>query len=242
MTRRILAPLLIGVAGTAALIALSLWQVQRLDWKLGLIDALEARLSAEAVPLPEEIDPEEDEFRRVTLTGRFEGQDGTHGHPDAPFLTTLEKAPGYRILQPFTLTDGRRVIVSRGWVPAEAKNEGGRAVKPIPAPEGEVTITGALRFPDDPQDPVYGERDNVWVARDLDTLSAVFGTLPVLVVAETPTPGPSGRAPVPTPLTVNLRNHHAEYAITWALLALVWAVMSGIWAWREARTPAPRDA
>ncbi|MEO0820272.1 MAG: SURF1 family protein [Pseudomonadota bacterium] len=233
--RRLLAPAILGVAGTATLIALCLWQMQRLDWKLGLIAELEERLTAEPVALPARPDPAADEFTRVRVTGRFDGADGTHGHPDAPLLTTMEKRAGYRILQPFVLEDGRRIIVSRGWVPAEAKNEGGRAVRPIPAPAEAVTLTGALRWPDDPQRPAFGERDNVWIARDMETLAAVFDAEPVLVVSETPTPGPDGRAPVLQPLTVSLRNPHFGYAVTWGLLAAVWAVMSGLWAssiWR----------
>jgi surfeit locus 1 family protein len=236
-TRRLLAPAMLGVAGTATLIALCLWQLQRLEWKEGLIATLEARLSAPPLEgLPAAPDPAVDEFRRVVLTGRFEGERGAHGHPDAPLLATFgQEGAGYRIIQPLTLTDGRKVMVSRGWVPLEAKNEGGRAIRPTPAPDGEVTITGALRWPDDPQSPAYGRNDNVWVARDLNAMRELFGVEPVLVVAETPTPGPDGRAPRPTPLTVDLPNNHAGYAFTWGLLAAVWASMSALWAFREMR-------
>jgi surfeit locus 1 family protein len=233
--RRLAAPVLLGVAGTATLIALCLWQLDRLEWKLGLIDQLEARLSAEPQPLPIDPTAAEHEFLRVTVTGRFPGEDGAHGHPDAPLLATLDKAAGYRIIQPFTTGSGRRIMVSRGWVPAEVKNVEGRAVREIPAPEGEVTLTGALRFPDDPQSPAYGERDNVWIARDLQVYERVFDVEPVLLVAETPTPGPGTRSPVPQPLTVELRNNHLGYAITWGGLAAVWAVMSAAWAVSRAR-------
>ncbi|MEM6678726.1 MAG: SURF1 family protein [Pseudomonadota bacterium] len=231
--RRILGVAVLGVAGTSVLIALCLWQVQRLEWKLGLIAELEARLSAEPVALPPAPTPDVDEFRRVRVTGRFDGALGSHGQPDAPLLTTYDKQPGYRILQPFTLEDGRRIMVSRGWVPLEAKNAGGRAVVEIPAPEGVVRLTGALRFPDDPQEPAFGEQDNVWIARDLDVMVEVFEVEPVLLVSETPTPGPETRAPLLQPLTVNLKNDHLGYAITWGMLAAVWAVMSAGLAWRE---------
>lgn len=228
--RRLAAPLLLGVAGTATLIALCLWQLDRLDWKLGLIERLDARLSAAPGALPDRPTAETHEFLRVAVTGRFPGEDGTHGHPDAPLLATLDKAAGYRIIQPFETEDGRRIMVSRGWVPLEVKNEGGRAVREIPAPQGSVTLVGALRFPDDPQSPAFGERDNVWIARDLAVYERVFDVEPVLLVAETPTPGPRTPSPVPQPLTVDLRNPHLGYAITWGLLAAVWATMSTGWA------------
>ncbi|MGF1551061.1 MAG: SURF1 family protein [Paracoccaceae bacterium] len=237
--RRLAAPVLLGVAGTATLGLLCLWQLDRLDWKLGLIDQLRARLSAEPSALPSDPTAGEHEFLRVRVAGRFPGEDGAHGHPDAPLLATLDKAAGYRIIQPFVTEDGRRIMVSRGWVPAEVKNVGGRAVREIPAPEGTVTLTGALRFPDDPQSPAFGERDNVWIARDLDVYERVFDVEPVLLVAETPTPGPETRSPVPQPLTVDLRNNHLGYAITWWLLGLVWAVMSTGWAVSRLRHGGP---
>ncbi|MEM7497511.1 MAG: SURF1 family protein [Pseudomonadota bacterium] len=232
--RRAIAAIILGVAGTATLTALCLWQLQRLDWKLGLIASLEERLVAEPVPLPAE-PTMEDEFLRVFVTGRFEAQPGRHGFTDAPFLTPRDKRPGYRVLQPFTLEDGRRIMVSRGWVPVAAKNEGGRASLPTPAPAGAVTLTGALRFPDDPQSPAFGPSDNVWIARDLDVMAELFGTEPVLLVSETATPGADGTAPQLQPLTVNLKNDHLGYAITWGMLAAVWAVMSGLLAFREWR-------
>ncbi|MEO1775411.1 MAG: SURF1 family protein [Pseudomonadota bacterium] len=235
--RRAAAPLILGVAGTAALIALCLWQLERLDWKLGLIAELEERLAAPPMALPATPDPAAHEFRRVTVTGRFTGELGAHGQPDAPLLATRDKAPGYRIIQPFETVEGRRIMVSRGWVPLEAKNTGGRAVREIPVPADEVTLTGALRWPDDPQSPAFGPNDNVWIARDLAIYAEVFGVEPLLLVAETETPGPTTRSPIPQPLTVNLRNPHEGYAITWGLMALAWVMMSGIWLRSRLRTP-----
>ncbi|MDT8343616.1 MAG: SURF1 family protein [Thermohalobaculum sp.] len=233
-TRRgAIAPIVIGVGGVAILLGLCAWQVQRLAWKEALIATLAQRLTRPAVEMPAE-PALADEFLRVTVTGRFEGAPGSHGHPDAPFLTTREREPGYRVIQPFTLGDGRRVMVDRGFIPAALKNEAGLALRPTPAPAGEVTLTGALRFPGETAEPPFGARDNVWVARDLDAMARVFGAEPVLVVAETATAGPDGW-PQPMPLTVDLPNNHLNYAITWGLLALVWAVMAAVWTRRELR-------
>ncbi|MEL6266881.1 MAG: SURF1 family protein, partial [Pseudomonadota bacterium] len=211
----------------------------RLDWKLGLIAALEERLAAAPAPVPASPDAAAHEFLRVAVTGRFTGETGGHGHPDAPLLATLDKRTGYRIIQPFETVGGRRLMISRGWVPLEVKNIAGRAVRVIPAPEGEVTLTGALRWPDDPQSPAYGPTDNVWIARDVEIYADLFDVEPLMMVAETPTPGPATPSPVPQPLTVDLRNNHLGYAITWGLMAAAWAVMSGLLAWSRLRAPDP---
>ncbi|MEC9432488.1 MAG: SURF1 family cytochrome oxidase biogenesis protein [Pseudomonadota bacterium] len=44
---------LFGLGGIAVLCWLGTWQVQRLQWKLGLIEALETRVGAEPGPLAE---------------------------------------------------------------------------------------------------------------------------------------------------------------------------------------------
>ncbi|HEV7606826.1 MAG TPA: SURF1 family protein [Steroidobacteraceae bacterium] len=53
-----------------------------------------------------------DRFARIDLTGAFE--------PEHQFLLdNMSHAgqPGYEVLTPFHLADGRRVLVNRGWVP-----------------------------------------------------------------------------------------------------------------------------
>ncbi len=224
----------IGALGTAVLIGLCVWQVQRLAWKEGLIATLEARLAAPPAPLPAAFDPETQEFSRVAVTGRFDGAPGAEGFVDAPLLTTRRPfGAGYRVIQPFETTDGRRVMIDRGFVPLEEKNEAGGATRPTPAPEGVLEITGALRWPDEGDDgPDHGATDNVWVNRDLAEMAPLFGAEPVLIVAETSTA--IGKWPAPQPIeAVNVRNNHMEYAITWAALALVWAVMTGYLAFRR---------
>lgn len=223
-----------GALGVAALTALCVWQVQRLAWKEGLIATLEARLTAAPVALPEAFDPETQEFSRVTIRGRFDGAAGTEGFVDAPFLTTLRPYGAvYRIIQPFETVDGRRLLVDRGVIPVAEKNQAGAAVRPTPTPDGEVEITGALRWPDEGDEgPDHGARDNVWTERDLSEMAPLFSTEPALIVAETSTA--VGEWPVPNPIeAVNVRNNHLEYAITWAALAAVWAAMTGYLAFRR---------
>jgi surfeit locus 1 family protein len=217
------------------------WQLGRLEWKEALIATLEARLAAAPAPLPVAPDPAAEEFRRVTVTGRFTGAAGAHGFADAAYLTTRRPdGPGYRVVQPFETADGRTILVDRGYVPLDAKNEGGRAARPTPAPDGALTLTGALRWPQE-ADFFAGEgagpADNVWLTRSVARLAPLWGAEPLLVVAETPT-APEGRWPDPMPVTVDLPNDHREYAITWGALAAVWAAMGALLVRREARRAA----
>lgn len=225
----------IGALGVAILVALCIWQVQRLAWKEGIIATLDERIEAPPAALPASFDPESQEFSRVRLSGRFPGAPGAHGFVDAPLLTSLRPhGPGYRVIQPFETVDGRRVMVDRGYAPVAEKNEGGAAARATPAPKGEVEIVGALRWPDETGDPPFGDGVNVWTARDLAAMAEIFGVEPVLIVAETSTA--LGEWPLPQPIrAVNVPNNHLEYALTWAALAIVWAAMTGWLILRPAR-------
>ncbi len=226
-----------GIAGVLILIGLSIWQIQRLAWKQGVIETLEERLALPPIALPKMFDPQRQEFSRVRIEGEFAAVLGKHGFADAPLLTSRKfVGPGYRIIQPFDLTDGRRIMVDRGFAPVDTKNVGGVASRPTPAPEGIVEIVGALRWPEVSSDPAFGTNDNVWTARDLSEMGRLFDAERVLVVAETTTA--VGDWPKADPLrTVDIRNNHLEYAMTWAALAIGWAAMTGFLIFRPSRPP-----
>jgi surfeit locus 1 family protein len=227
-----------AAAGCAVLLGLMTWQLQRLAWKEGLIATLEARLAAPPVPLPAHPDPARDEFLRVTVTGRFTGATGTHGHADAAYLTSARPwGAGYRLIAPFRTSDGRLLLVDRGFLPVAEKNEGGRAARPTPVPAGDATLTAALRWPQAADwfaAAGQGPADNVWLSRDVAALAPLWGAEPLLLVAETPTAA-GGRWPEPMPVTVDLPNDHLGYAVTWGALAAVWAGLGALLAVREAR-------
>ena len=61
----VLAVVLLGV-----LLALGVWQVQRMQWKEGLMDGAEAAAGLPPLPLAEALKVENAEFRRVILTCR----------------------------------------------------------------------------------------------------------------------------------------------------------------------------
>lgn len=216
----------VGVLGVAILISLCVWQLQRLAWKEGIIAKLDERLASAPVALPKLYEPPRQEFSRVRMQGTFVTEPGGHGFVDAPLLTSKKLVgPGYRLIQPFDTTDGRRVMVDRGFMPVSEKNVGGAASRATPAPSGVVEIIGALRWPEVSEDQPYGTKDNVWTARDLSTMARLFGAEQVLIIAETSTA--VGEWPKADPLrTADIRNNHVEYAITWAALAFGWAGMT----------------
>lgn len=211
--RRLLLPLFFGILGTAVLLWLGFWQVSRLDWKEGVLAEIEARMADAPVAIPALPTEDVDQFLAVTATGQISDQ-------EVHVLASSKKTGAiYRVVSAFTLDDGRRVLLDRGWIKPPAKDI---ARAPV-----QATITGNLLWPDErdsytPENDVAG---NIWFARDIDQLSEVLSTEPVLVI----TRGTDETNPVVTPMPVSstgIPNDHLQYAVTWFGLALIWVVMT----------------
>ena len=94
-------------------ISLGRWQWHRGEAKQALWDSY-ARNDGKPV-LDARIDFDSAErFKSVAISGHFE--------PERQFLLdnrSHDGNPGYEVLTPFVLHDGRRILVNRGWVPFE---------------------------------------------------------------------------------------------------------------------------
>ncbi|SFJ32548.1 SURF1 family protein [Jannaschia pohangensis] len=216
---RLILPLLFGLGGFAVLVALGLWQVQRLDWKEGVIAEIEGRIGAAPVALPAEPDPDADNYLPVVLTGTVAG-------PPLRVLGSWRGAgTGFRIVVPLE-TDGRRIMVDLGVVPLDFGET-------IDLPDEPLAITGNLNWPDDQNDGTPPPEGDLWYARDLTAMAPVLGTEPVMVVARSVAPE---TIPLPTPVGVEgIPNSHLGYAIQWFGLALVWLGMTVFLLWRIRR-------
>jgi surfeit locus 1 family protein len=218
---RTLPVLVFGVAGVLVLVALGVWQVQRLAWKTALLAAIDARLAAAPVAVPPHPDPAADQYRRVRATGVIEAGE-IHVYTSAP-----GRGVGYRVIAPLRLQDGRHILLDRGFVPIGDKD----AVRRL----GPAAVEGSLFWPpEDRSAPAPDRANNVWLARDVGPMAEALGTGPVLLVAAR-TDDPAG--PLPLPVAANIPNDHLGYAITWFGLAAVWAGMTGYGLWRIKRRP-----
>jgi len=214
---RLLFLLIFGITGAAILLALGNWQLQRLAWKEDILARMELRIDETPVPLPDHPDPAGDDYLAVTAKGTI--------LPGELFvLTSMRDAgAGFRVIVPFLMEDGRRVMIDRGFLPEAQRDE----VRTL----GPVTVTGNLRWPreTDSFTPAPDEGANMWFARDVPLMARALGTEPVLIVASSPT-GP-GIEPMPVD-TAAIPNDHLQYAITWFSLAAIWVLMTAYFLWR----------
>ncbi len=101
---RIVIPLIFGIVGTAVLVSLGIWQLQRLNWKESVIAQIDARIGDAPVALPATATEAADEYLPVQVAGSF-----TDSEIDV--LTSLKGiGPGYRVIAAFQ-TEGAAIAV-----------------------------------------------------------------------------------------------------------------------------------
>jgi surfeit locus 1 family protein len=222
--RGILFLLTFGLTGLGVLLWLGAWQVQRLTMKQEIIDRIDARVLADPVDLPANPDLVGDKYLAVKVSG-------TMLPGEVNVLVSLKSfGPGYRVIAPFELSDGRRIMVDRGFITTEQKNAERQT--------GEMQITGNLHWPIeiDSFTPAPEKAGNIWFARDVPDMADTLKTEPVLLVARTR----NDPTVTPTPVdSANIPNNHLNYAITWFSLALVWAGMTVYFLWRNRAPTGP---
>ncbi|MFO1247399.1 MAG: SURF1 family protein [Alphaproteobacteria bacterium] len=204
------------------LCGLGTWQLERLQWKLALIDRVNSHMAAAPVTLEaiQAMPADEAQYRRVILDGRFD-----HAR-EAYVFTTDAGAAVYHVLTPFVTEGGRTLMVDRGEVPKDKLDPATRTAGNV---AGRTQVTGVWRVPDPPGPftPAPDPAHRTWYARDLKGIAAadhLVLSAPVVIEADSaPNPGgwPQGGKTV-----VTFRNQHLSYAVTWYGLALC---LLGVW-------------
>ncbi len=197
------------------LMALGFWQLDRLAWKEELIAKLAVNGQAKPLrALPTDSLP--DMFQAVIIKGTF-GKQEFHVTP-----RYYNDVLGYHLFVPFTLDDGRHVMVNRGWVPAAQKELASRPESATP--KGKQTLRvqvreGAERHTFTPESQ---PEKNVWFGRDITRMGKEAGidVLPYSVDVLMTQKSAQNTLPIPSDGTVTLRNDHLNYAITWFLIGL----------------------
>src|SRR6056297_437104 len=194
-SRRLLLTFALGLAGTAILIALGGWQLQRLAWKQAILDEIRAQITAEPVSLPADPHPAEDRFLPVRVSGEI-------GEGEILVQSSLKLAgPGYRVIAPFETGEGRRILLDRGFIPAGQRD--------ADRPAGPVEVIGNLHWPDEINafTPDPDREAGLWFARDVASLADALGTEPVIVIARTTSADGAGIVALPVTADGIPNNH-----------------------------------
>jgi len=213
-------------------VALGVWQLERLQWKRGLIAQREAAVAAAPASPPQTLaDARALEFHLILVDGVFLNDREIYLNSTGP-----QGGAGFHVLTPLREESGRIVFVNRGFVPTERRDP---ATRPQGQLAGTVHIRGLLRLPPE-QKPNWFTPDNrpdidYWFWIDLPGMAAAdhlnpTNVAPFYIDADaTPNPGgwPHGGT---TPLA--LPNDHLQYAVTWFSLAAAALAVYVVYHWR----------
>ena len=221
MLRRMIAPVLFGVVGTAILVSLGLWQLDRADQKAALIAELEARIFDAPVALPAQLSAEEHRYLPVEVEGRF--------LPAHVFVLAAQKAsgPGFHLVQAFETAEGRRILVERGYLPEAARDGLTFGL------DADTRLAGNLHWPRDinQHTPDYDAGRNLLFGRDVSEMAALLDTEEVHLVLRAAAPADPVITPVPV-YDVTIPDPHLGYAVQWFLMAVAWLGMTVFFLWR----------
>jgi surfeit locus 1 family protein len=132
-------PTLAAIAAIAVFVAAGNWQRGRMDQKLALRAQLETAAALPPVAFPRTDDWTAWRYRAVVATGTF----------DAARQILIDNKvrggrAGFDVVTPLVLSDGRFVLVNRGWVAGGAT----RADLPsVPPPAGVVAVQARVNVP-----------------------------------------------------------------------------------------------
>jgi surfeit locus 1 family protein len=224
------AALATGIA-LCILIVLGVWQLQRREWKAGILSAIDRAESGPAVALGDAPPP----FAKVFVRGVLQPGRALYGIDVRDQLGGPPRE-GAQLLGVLRRADGPDVVVVLGWVPV-----GDGAPDPLKSAAAgsrePVTIQGYIRAPDHPN----------WLSAADDPENLHFYTLdaraialalgarnvaPFTLVAMGKQADPS--APVPADALPRPPNNHLEYAFTWFGLAAALVAVFLSWVLRLA--------
>jgi len=132
----------------AVMVALGLWQLHRYHERTAINARIDAAVAGAAVPVEQvltgQAPPRADEaWTRVRVTGVYD-----RAYEIVVRERTVNSQVGYEILDPLRMSDGRVVLVDRGWLAAPMAG-GAPALPTVPAaPTGEVTVIGLVHLPE----------------------------------------------------------------------------------------------
>ncbi len=187
---------------------LGTWQLYRLQWKLELIQEITFGLKSSPIEYSNSI---KKNYQRVNATGKF-------NFDKQIYLYSLNDSgkPGYDVITPFRTNKNENVLVNRGWIDKELKEN----ASINPEVKSEQEIVGLLRKIYKPNifKPDNDLINNIWFSINLEDLKAVTGEqfYDFIIFLE----NNQSKTPLPRKINIDVPNNHLKYAITWYAISI----------------------
>ncbi len=188
--------------------ALGTWQLYRLQWKLELINDIASGLESSPIEYSNSI---KKNYQRVNTKGKFFFEKQI-------YLYSLNSngKPGYDVVTPFRTNKNENVLINRGWIKKELKDNPSINVKE----DSEQQIIGLLREIYKPNmfKPDNDLKNNIWFSINLEDLKEATGeqfSEFVIFLEDNQV-----NIPLPKKISIDVPNNHLKYAITWYAISI----------------------
>ncbi len=179
-----------------------------MQWKLELISEITSGLKSNPIEYSNSI---KKNYQRVNVIGKFDFKKQI-------YLYSLNDAgkPGYDVVTPFRTNKNENVLINRGWINKELKDNSSINLKEA----NEHKIVGLLRKIYKPNifKPDNDLKNNIWFSINLEDLKEVTGEQfnEFVIFLE----DNQAKTPLPKKITIDVPNNHLKYAITWYAISI----------------------
>ena len=210
---------LISIIISLICLSLSVWQINRLQWKKDLINNIESAYNSEPININTlSGDFNNFKFKKVYLEGYFLNEKSMFLGP----RTNINQV-GYNLITPFLIKDNRYILINRGWIKEKIK---------INNQKKEYVIKGILKETNIKNifTPNNSIKENLWFYININQMSEFTGlNLMDGVFLDLIEISPDEKFTAINSSIPKIINNHLQYAITWAMLGLLFLVMNYIY-------------
>jgi len=186
--------------------ALGTWQLVRLQWKNTLIDEISEGLKSLPINYTEKIKAN---YQRVTIEGNYD-----FGKQIYLYSLNDKGQPGYDVITPFESLNSENILVNRGWIKSNLKNNDiiNRTIN--------NKIQGLILKNIKPNifKPENDTEANIWFSINLEQIQELTGKNfnNYILYLE----NKKINIPKPKKITIDLPNNHLKYSITWYSISI----------------------
>jgi surfeit locus 1 family protein len=186
--------------------ALGTWQLVRLQWKNNLIEQISEGLKSSPIKYSDKIKVN---YQRVKIEGQYDFENQI-------YLYSLNDKgqPGYDVITPFMGLSSENILVNRGWINSNLKNN------EIIDKNTKTKIQGLVLKNRKPNifKPENDTKQNIWFSINLEQVREVTGknfSNFIIYLEDKKT-----NIPKPKKITIDLPNNHLKYALTWYSISI----------------------
>ena len=186
--------------------SLGTWQLYRLQWKQDLISQIDQGLKSTPIKYSNKII---NDYQRVVLEGKYDFKNQIY-----LYSLNSKGQPGFDVITPFQTIDNENILINRGWINKEMKNN------PEINLEKKNKIQGLLRkiVKKNIFKPENDIKKNFWFYINLNEIKEItgknFSNYVIFLEDEII------NLPIPKKITIAVPNNHLKYAITWYSISI----------------------